>query len=134
MLPLGGIGDSKAITGVMIDIPMHITYSQGTIIQWSPRRRAREPRMACKNALITTAGMIVALLFGFARAQDAALAPMLNASQDATTTRTQTLKERLGDKASDEQRVDNCKVPVERRGTKVRPDGCEPAVTVPAVG
>jgi ribosomal protein L27 len=39
--------------------------------------------------------------------------------------RTQTLKERLGDKASDEQRVDNCKVPVERRGTKVRPDGCE---------
>jgi hypothetical protein len=39
--------------------------------------------------------------------------------------RPQTLKERLGDKASDEQRVDNCKVPVERRGTKVRPDGCE---------
>jgi hypothetical protein len=33
-------------------------------------------------------------------------------------------KERLGDKASDEQRVDNCKVPVEQRGPKPRPDTC----------
>ena len=35
-----------------------------------------------------------------------------------------TLKERLGDKASDEQRVNNCKVPVEQRGSKPRPDDC----------
>jgi hypothetical protein len=34
-----------------------------------------------------------------------------------------TLKERLSDKASDEQRIDNCRVPVERRGGKERP-GC----------
>jgi hypothetical protein len=33
-------------------------------------------------------------------------------------------KERLGDKASDEQRVDNCKVPPERRGPKPRPAAC----------
>jgi len=33
-----------------------------------------------------------------------------------------TSKERLSDKASDDQRVDNCKVPVERRGPTVRPD------------
>jgi hypothetical protein len=33
-------------------------------------------------------------------------------------------KERLGDKASDEQRVDNCKVPLERRGAKIRPASC----------
>jgi hypothetical protein len=32
------------------------------------------------------------------------------------------LKERLSDKASDEQRVDNCRVPLDRRGTKPRPD------------
>jgi len=37
-----------------------------------------------------------------------------------------TLKERLFDKASDEQRVDNCLVPPHRRGTKPRPD-CPPA-------
>jgi hypothetical protein len=34
-------------------------------------------------------------------------------------------KERLSSKASDEQRVDNCKVPPELRGTMVRPDTCE---------
>jgi hypothetical protein len=34
----------------------------------------------------------------------------------------QTLKERLSDKASDDQRVDNCGVPLERRGTAPRPD------------
>jgi hypothetical protein len=33
-----------------------------------------------------------------------------------------TLKERLSDKASDEQRVDNCRVPPQRRGTTLRPD------------
>ncbi|MBV8651137.1 MAG: hypothetical protein JO255_06685, partial [Alphaproteobacteria bacterium] len=32
-----------------------------------------------------------------------------------------TLKERLSDKASDEQRVDNCRVPPDQRGTTPRP-------------
>jgi len=43
-----------------------------------------------------------------------------------------TLKERLSDKASDEQRVNNCGVPLERRGTTPRPD-CpqDPAPPVP---
>ena len=35
-----------------------------------------------------------------------------------------TAKERLGGKASDEQRVDNCKVPRDLRGPKPRPDEC----------
>jgi hypothetical protein len=34
----------------------------------------------------------------------------------------QTLKERLSDKASDAQRVDNCHVPPDRRGVLPRPD------------
>jgi hypothetical protein len=33
-------------------------------------------------------------------------------------------KERLGEKWEDEQRIDNCKVPVDKRGAKPRPDGC----------
>ena len=37
---------------------------------------------------------------------------------------TRTGKERLGGKASDEQRVDNCKVPLELRGSKPRPGDC----------
>jgi hypothetical protein len=32
------------------------------------------------------------------------------------------LKEKLSDKASDEQRVDNCRVPLDRRGATPRPD------------
>jgi hypothetical protein len=44
-------------------------------------------------------------------------APPIAAAQEAHT-----LKERLSDKASDDQRVDNCHVPPERRGTKPRPD------------
>lgn len=38
-----------------------------------------------------------------------------------------TLKERLGAKWKDEQRVDNCDVPPEKRGSKPRPDACRPA-------
>ena len=38
-----------------------------------------------------------------------------------------TSKERLSDKAADEQRVDNCKVPPERRGPVVRPDCADKA-------
>jgi hypothetical protein len=46
-----------------------------------------------------------------------------------------TLKERLSDKASDEQRVDNCRVPLERRGSTPRP-GCpgEAEVPTPTIG
>jgi len=39
------------------------------------------------------------------------------AGSPAMTQEAQTLKERLSDKASDEQRVDNCRVPIERPGT-----------------
>jgi hypothetical protein len=40
----------------------------------------------------------------------------------AATPEVETLKERLSDKASDEQRVDNCRVAAERRGATPRPD------------
>jgi hypothetical protein len=33
-------------------------------------------------------------------------------------------KERLGKKWMDEQRIDNCKVPVDKRGTRPRPSTC----------
>ncbi|WP_106855873.1 hypothetical protein [Caballeronia novacaledonica] len=59
---------------------------------------------------------------GAASAADAA-APD---AASAAASEPRTLKERLGDKASDEQRVDNCRVPADQRGTKVRPDRCAP--------
>jgi hypothetical protein len=33
-------------------------------------------------------------------------------------------KERLGPKWTDEQRTDNCRVPIDKRGAKPRPDTC----------
>jgi hypothetical protein len=33
-------------------------------------------------------------------------------------------KERLGRKWMDEQRIDNCRVPIDKRGTRPRPSAC----------
>jgi hypothetical protein len=33
-------------------------------------------------------------------------------------------KERLGRKWTDQQRINNCHVPIEKRGSKPRPDAC----------
>jgi hypothetical protein len=35
-------------------------------------------------------------------------------------------KERLGKKWMDEQRMDNCKIPLDKRGSKPRPASCSP--------
>jgi hypothetical protein len=40
------------------------------------------------------------------------------------SSRVLTGKERLGEKWKDEQRVDNCNVPIDKRGTRPRPDTC----------
>lgn len=50
---------------------------------------------------------------------------LLLSTPPAIAQEAQTLKERLSDKASDTQRVDNCHVPPERRGTLPRPDCSE---------
>ena len=61
-------------------------------------------------------------------------APAQERSLDAPTPNTATVptntpttltgKERLGKKWDDEQRIDNCNVPVDKRGTKPRPAIC----------
>lgn len=53
----------------------------------------------------------------------------------AVAAEVKTLKEQLSDKASDEQRVDNCGVPLERRGPVPHPDcPAEETASVPAAG
>ena len=47
------------------------------------------------------------------------------ASAERSERRVLTGKERLTGKAADEQRVDNCKVPPERRGRSTRPAECD---------
>jgi hypothetical protein len=53
-----------------------------------------------------------------------AQAPAGEAEDQVEVAPVRTGKERLGGKASDEQRVDNCKVPPVLRGSKPRPDQC----------
>ena len=54
------------------------------------------------------------------------LQPAPSASPFAEPPAVRTGKERLGRKWMDDQRLDNCKVPPDRRGTRPRPDGCPP--------
>jgi hypothetical protein len=76
-------------------------------------------RLACGRA---TAALL-AVQIGLAWADGGSGAKP--ATAEARVTPTRTVKERLSSKASDEQRVDNCKVPPEARGPKPRPD-CRP--------
>ena len=61
-----------------------------------------------------------------ASAQDRPLDPPTSnaASLPSNTPPSLTGKERLGKKWMDEQRIDNCKVPIDKRGTKPRPSTC----------
>ena len=75
--------------------------------------------------------LVVAIVAASASASASAQQPGVIATQprhspDAVQEPPKTPKERLGDKASDDQRVDNCKVPADRRGPKPRPDACAP--------
>jgi hypothetical protein len=66
------------------------------------------------------------LLAGFtpyASAQDGK-ANVVNDVAAETPKRVLTGKERLGPKWTDEQRIDNCHVPLDKRGRKPRPDEC----------
>jgi len=60
----------------------------------------------------------------------AALSPAIAQEQSQTAKAPETIsrvltgKERLGRKWMDEQRIDNCKVPIDKRGTKPRLDTC----------
>ncbi|MBV8753961.1 MAG: hypothetical protein JO328_13960 [Hyphomicrobiales bacterium] len=80
--------------------------------------------LTCLRSVFLAAAL--ALSSSIAQAQPSA------ATGPATTERSspvRTGKERLGNKWSDEQGVDNCKVPPEKRGTKARPDTCPPDLT-----
>lgn len=50
---------------------------------------------------------------------------MLNILPETSFAHTLTAKERLGPKWTDEQRTDNCKVPIDKRGPKPRSSSCK---------
>jgi hypothetical protein len=55
------------------------------------------------------------------------LVACLPQAHDAHAAELKTSKERLSNKAADEQRVDNCRVPLDQRGSAPRPDCGETA-------
>ncbi len=59
--------------------------------------------------------------------QDVTQAPAKQ--EQANAPKILTGKERLGPKWTDEQRIDNCNVPIEKRGTRPRPSACNQAAT-----
>jgi hypothetical protein len=69
--------------------------------------------------VVTAAGSVLAQ-------QRASDSPTTTAAppSDAPPPKVLTGKERLGEKWTDEQRVDNCRVPLDKRGAKPRPDAC----------
>src|SRR6185437_3315102 len=69
--------------------------------------------------------LIISLLFlGFASCAFAEDRKSDRSPTPAAPPATLTGKERLGPKWTDEQRIDNCKVPLEKRGSKPRPSAC----------
>jgi hypothetical protein len=78
------------------------------------------PRVMLRAPLRVVAWMLL-LLVGLAAPDVAPLAEGVG-NHDPPT---RTAKERLGRKPSDEQWVDNCKVPLDRRGPKPRPEECD---------
>jgi hypothetical protein len=88
---------------------------------------------ACQNTTFEEARMrlhsgiacALLLIVGCAQAEDGQPARgRATAAPAQTRAQVRTGKERLGPKWSDEQRIDNCNVPVDKRGIKPRPSAC----------
>jgi hypothetical protein len=85
------------------------------------------PRGAAVMLLALGRAAAALLAVQMALAPAAGAAEPARESKGARTTPVLTIKERLSSKASDDQRVDNCKVPPELRGPKSRPDCQRPS-------
>ena len=71
--------------------------------------------------------LLAGLTLGSGAAETQSVTPALpeaTPAPAATNAAVLTLKERLGAKWKDEQRVNNCNVAPEKRGPKPRPDAC----------
>jgi hypothetical protein len=75
-------------------------------------------------SLGSATAMILIALLGLAAAEGPSRKEGGGEAMQVQAEPARTGKERLGGKASDEQRLDNCKVPPELRGPTPRPDNC----------
>ena len=104
---------------ILISFPRFASY----LAQRFTRSSMRYP---CKQLLVSLSAIFLTLP---ASAQDRPAIgdpPTPNAAtQPLNLPKVLTGKERLGKKWMDEQRIDNCKVPIDKRGTKPRPSICK---------
>jgi len=95
---------------------------------FSRRKRQEFARPLMAYRLTRLLATLIALCFApAAGAQDHS--PVARPVSKANSPATLTGKERLGRKWMDEQRIDNCNVPVDKRGNKPRPSACPLAPT-----
>ena len=97
--------------------------SQAPTINTDTRSRREPCRLCLAAALALFALAPITPAVAQAATEGQPAAGTVFTAEDAAEVKT--LKEKLSDKASDEQRVDNCRVPPDRRGTTPRPD-CPP--------
>jgi hypothetical protein len=71
-----------------------------------------------------TLGVFFAMCLALPATAQVSLRPGQPAPNPASPAATLTGKERLGGKWTDEQRIDNCNVPIDKRGTRPRPSRC----------
>lgn len=91
-----------------------------------PQRRKGKGDIVISQLL--RAAILSAATTGGVAAQETTRPPeTATVRQSDSATPSRTGKERLGPKWSDEQRLDNCNVPPERRGSQPRPDECRTA-------
>jgi hypothetical protein len=72
---------------------------------------------------VALSSLVLVAIISRATAQEG-LRSSANASSAETPRPVLTGKERLGPKWTDEQRIDNCRVPIDKRGSKPRPSSC----------
>ena len=77
-------------------------------------------RFLCKESLVA----LFAIALAWPAIAQNGPSPEQPTAISATAPRTLTGKERLGRKWMDEQRIDNCNVPIDMRGTRPRPSAC----------
>jgi hypothetical protein len=86
------------------------------------------PRRVCeaimRSSSISTIGAVLAICLMLPAAAQESSRRSEPAPDSASSPKTLTGKERLGRKWMDEQRIDNCKVPPDKRGSKPRPSVC----------
>lgn len=115
---LGGIRGAETLR--LVELPR---YPRDGTEPADLRRRRAVLRALGSAAIAGALGIGIDVLVAYAQTPQRAASPAL-AQPTGNPARLLTLKERLGEKWTDEQRVDNCNVPLDKRGPKPRPDAC----------